>query len=79
MTVLVSKGNETIKRVLGGWRTVSRLKAEDAARHLGMSRSTLRRRVDDPASMTIRELRALITVAGSDETEILRMVTGRKK
>ena len=79
MTILVAKGNEAIKRTLGGWRSVWRLKEEDAAKQLRMSRSTLRRREDDPGSMTVRELRALITVAGSDDEEILRMVTGRKK
>ena len=79
MTILVAKGNEAIKRAMGGWRTVHRLNEESAAKQLRMSRSTFRRRTDDPGSMTVSELRALINVAGCDEEEILKMVTGRKK
>lgn len=79
MTILVSKANEAIRRTMGGWRAVRKLSADDAAKQLGMSRSTLSRRDDDPGSMTISELRALISVASCDEAEIIRMVTGRKK
>lgn len=79
MTILVSKANEAIRRTMGGWRAVRKLNADDAAKHLGMSRSTLKRREEDPASMTIAELRALISIAACDEAEIIRMVTGRKK
>ena len=72
------KANEAIRRTIGGWKTVHGLDTETAAGQMGMSRATFARRKKDPSTMTLAEFRSLIILAGADEAEIIRMVTGEK-
>ncbi|MCR5174636.1 MAG: hypothetical protein K6C09_08435 [Oscillospiraceae bacterium] len=79
MNVIASKGNDEIRKTIGGWKTVRQLDTDTAAGQMCMSPATLARRKKHPETMTIGEFRALITLANSDEEEIVRMITGVKK
>ena len=72
-------GDGAIKEKYAGWKARNGYDHELASKIAGFSSyATLRRRMEAPETMTLKELRKLAEVTRATDAEILRMVTGRR-
>ena len=71
-------GDEHVRAVYGAWKARNGLKREDAAKLAHIKPHTLDRRLNDPGTMTLAELRQLVTATRATNEDIIRMITGRK-
>ena len=72
------KGDEHIRAVYAAWKARNGLKRDEAARMTHIKPHTLDRRLNDPGSMTIAELRQLVSATHATPEDVVQMVTGRK-
>ena len=73
------KGDDHIRAVYGAWKARKGLRRDEAAQLAHIKAHTLDRRLADPGSMTIRELRQLISATHATDDDVVRMITGRTK
>ena len=59
------KGDEHIRAVYAAWKARNGYRRDEAAQRTHIKPHTLDRRLNDPGSMTIAELRQLISANGS--------------
>ena len=71
-------GDEHIRAVYAAWKARNGLKRDEAAQRTHIKPHTLDRRLNDPGSMTIAELRQLISATHATPEDVVQMVTGRK-
>ena len=75
----MNTGDKKIVEIFAGWKAAHGYDHETAARAAGFaSYKTWKRRLDDPGSMTVKELRKLVEVTRATDEDIVRMVTGRR-
>lgn len=75
----MKNGDNMIKEIFAGWKARNGYDHEKAAILAGFSSyATLRRRMDAPETLTIRELRKLVEITKATDEEIVRMITGRR-
>ena len=76
----MKNGDNTIKEIFAGWKARNGYDHELASKLAGFSSyATLRRRMDAPETLTLRELRKLVEITKATDEEIVRMITGRRR
>ena len=73
------KGDEHIRAVVGAWKARKGLNRTEAAELAHIKAHTLDRRLADPGTMTVRELRQIISATHATDDDVVRMITGRAK
>lgn len=71
-------GDEHIRAVYAAWKARNGLKREDAAKLAHIKAHTLDRRLTDPGSMTVAELRQLVSATRATPEDVVKMILGRK-
>lgn len=73
-------GDDRIREIFAGWKIRNDYDREDAARFSGFrSSKTMKRRLNAPETMTVKELRKLVEITKATDEDIVRMVTGRRR
>ena len=78
INIYPARGDDAIKRCLGGWKIAEHLNLTEMGKRMGIARTTVVTRIEDPGTMTIKEFRALIRHANCNEDDIIKMITGGK-
>ena len=71
-------GDEHIRAVYAAWKARQGLKRDEAAKMAHIKPHTLDRRLADPGTMTVAELRQLVSATHATAEDVVRMITGRK-
>jgi len=72
-------GDDRIREIFVGWKVRNEYDREAAAKFAGFrSYSTMKRRLDDPETLTVKELRKLIEITRASDDDIVKMITGRR-
>lgn len=72
-------GDDKIRAVFAGWREWHKYDHEMASKAAGFSSyRTMKRRLDKPETLTVREFRKLVEITKASDEDIIRMVTGRR-
>ena len=76
----MKNGDGMIKEIFAGWKARNGYDHEKASKLAGFSSyATLRRRMEAPETLTLRELRRLVEVTRATDEDIIRIVTGRRR
>ena len=75
----MNAGDRKIVEIFGGWKSRNGYSEQEAATWLQLTERTLARRKSNPGSMTVTELRRLVTVTKADPEEVWTMITGRRR
>ena len=72
-------GDNKIREIFAGWKALNDYGVDEAAKHAGFqSYRTMKRRLDAPETLTVKELRRLVEITKATDEDIIRMVTGRR-
>ena len=73
-------GDNKIRELFAGWKALNEYDIDEAARHAGFqSYRTMKRRLDAPETLTVKELRRLVEITRATDEDIIRMITGRRR
>lgn len=73
-------GDNKIREIFAGWKALNEYDSTQAAMHAGFpSCRTMKRRLDAPETLTVKELRRLVEITRATDEDIIRMVTGRRR
>lgn len=72
-------GDDKIRETVAGWKAWCGYDHEMASKAAGFSSyRTMKRRLDKPETLTVREFRKLVEITKASDEDIIRMVTGRR-
>ena len=75
----MNTGDKKIVEIFAGWKAAHGYDHEMAAVAAGYrSYRTMKRRLDEPGTMTVKELRKLVEMTKASPEEVWTMVTGRR-
>lgn len=72
-------GDEHIRAVYAAWKARNGLKRDEAAQMAHIKAHTLDRRLSDPGTMTVKELRQLVSATHATPEDVVQMIIGRVK
>lgn len=73
-------GDNRIREIFAGWKAGNGYDRERASKIAGFgSYATMKRRLDAPETLTVKELRRLVEITRATDEDIIRMVTGRRR
>ena len=73
-------GDNRIREIFAGWKALNEYDSIQAARHAGFqSYKTMKRRLDAPETLSVKELRRLVEITRATDDDIIRIVTGRRR